>query len=104
MKLLFSMAIAFLTFAAYVAVRESAKHHTTQEKGVQYMDTTNVVYVPYRDTVYVDPSAGKLSEWDQYEVKITEDSLYVYDAQELITILHARECGKLHSILHDENN
>lgn len=99
MKLLFSLSIIVLIAAAYVAIvsaNKSLRPCNGQEKGT--------VYVPYRDTVYIDPSAGKLSEWDQYEVKITEDSLYVYDAQELITILHARECGKLHSILHAENN
>lgn len=100
MKLFFFLAI--ISLAAVITAHMPSCN--TQEKGIPYMDTTNIQYQIVRDTVCIDPSAGKLSEWDQYEIKITEDSLYVYDAQELITILHARECGKLHSILHDENN
>jgi hypothetical protein len=61
-------------------------------------------YTIVRDTVYIDPSVRASSAWDEYEIKFTSDSIYVYDAQELITILNAKECGKLHSILMSENN
>jgi hypothetical protein len=61
-------------------------------------------YTIVRDTVLIDPSARNTSAWDEYEIKFTSDSIYVYDAQELITILNAKECGKLHSILMAENN
>lgn len=87
MKLFFFLAIVFLSFAAYVAVRESAKHHNTQDKGVKYMDTTNVVYVPYRDTVYIDRSRPINKPWYSYEIESGEDSIYLYSGRELIKAL-----------------
>jgi hypothetical protein len=61
-------------------------------------------YTIVRDTVLIDPSTRNTSAWDEYEIKFTSDSIYVYDAQELIKILNAKECGKLHSVLMAENN
>jgi hypothetical protein len=64
----------------------------------------NPHYQIVRDTVYIDPSAKSVSQWDEYEIKFTSDSIYVYDAQELITVLNAMDCGKLHPILMAKNN
>ncbi len=62
-------------------------------------------YVYYHDTAYIDSTRPKVNpeKWYQYQVELSNDSLYVFDAQRLVSILNARECGKLDSVLLNDN-
>lgn len=87
MKLFFFLAIVFLSFAAYVAVRESAKQRTTQESVKTAQKQENIEYRIVRDTVYIDRSRPVNKPWYSYEIESGEDSIYLYSVRELIKAL-----------------
>lgn len=99
--LIIALFIFFSALAIYAAI-QMRRQATTQEKGK--ISRADTVYQIVRDTVYIDRSAKQVSAWDQYEIKISDDSIYIYDAQELLGVLDSKEGGKIDSILRAENH
>lgn len=92
MKTFFLFFISSLcSVLAYIAIIKGWSQRNTQEKEIPYMDTTNAVYVPYRDTMYIDRSRPINKPWYSYEIESGEDSIYLYSGRELIKALSRKD-------------
>lgn len=67
MKPLFTIAIILLSFAAYVAIKESSKQRKTQEKVVSNIESDSAYSV----------------EW----IHTTPDSLYLFKGRQLVKVI-----------------
>jgi hypothetical protein len=79
--------------AGFVAKKGIEK--ISQEKG-------KVEYKIVRDTILIDRGRSDCSPWYQYQVELGQDSIYVWNGQRLVAVMHYKE-SNIDSLLIKDN-
>jgi hypothetical protein len=54
-----------------------------------YNKAKTTVFIPYRDTVYIDRGRSDCQPWYQYQIELGNDSTHIWRGQELVSIVPA---------------